>query len=242
MEMDKVLLTGDNYTLVYNALSFGTAVMLGAFVYFLTQVNSVAKAYRSGVAVSAVVVGIAGYHYFRIWSGFAEGHMNEGYRYADWLITVPLLVIELLIVLGVASDLRKKLMWRLVPATALMIGLGYPGEISSDNGTKWLWWFLAMIPFVYILWVLNGQLQEAGKRETGAVAGAIKKATAVLLVTWCFYPIVYLFPVFDNSAQGISEGLEVARQVGYTIADITAKALYGLMILGIARARSGDQH
>lgn len=242
MEMDKVLLTGDNYTLVYNALSFGTAVMLGAFVYFLTQVNSVAKAYRSGVAVSAVVVGIAGYHYYRIWSGFAEGHMNEGYRYADWLITVPLLVIELLIVLGVASDLRKKLMWRLVPATALMIGLGYPGEISSDNGTKWLWWFLAMLPFVYILWVLNGQLQEAGKRETGAVSSAIKKATAVLLITWCFYPIVYLFPVFDNSAEGISQGLEVARQVGYTIADITAKALYGLMILGIARARSGDQH
>lgn len=242
MEMDKVLLTGDNYTLVYNALSFGTAVMLGAFVYFLTQVNSVAKAYRSGVAVSAVVVGIAGYHYYRIWSGFSEGHMNEGYRYADWLITVPLLVVELLIVLGVATDLRKKLMWRLVPATALMIGLGYPGEISSDNGTKWLWWVLAMIPFVYILWVLNGQLQEASKRETGAVSSAIKKATAVLLITWCFYPIVYLFPVFDNSAEGISQGLEVARQVGYTISDITAKALYGLMILGIARARSGDQH
>ncbi|MFM9084785.1 MAG: bacteriorhodopsin [Actinomycetota bacterium] len=240
--MDKVSLTGDNYTLVYNALSFGTAVMLGAFVYFLTQVGAVAKAYRSGVAVSAVVVGSAGYLYYRIWSGFAEGQMNEGYRYADWLITVPLLVVELLIVLGVAGDLRRKLMWRLVPATALMIGLGYPGEISSDNGTKWLWWVLAMIPFVYILWVLYGQLQEAGKRETGAVATAIKRATGVLLVTWCFYPIVYLFPVFDNSATGISEGLEVARQVGYTIADITAKALYGLMILGIARARSGDQH
>jgi hypothetical protein len=58
--MNEVMLTGDNYTLVYNALSFGTAVMLGAFVYFLTQINSVAKAYRSGVAVSAVVVGIAG--------------------------------------------------------------------------------------------------------------------------------------------------------------------------------------
>ena len=57
--------------LVYNALSFGTAVMLGAFVYFLTQMNSVAKQYRNGVAVSAVVVGIAGYHYFRMWSGWA---------------------------------------------------------------------------------------------------------------------------------------------------------------------------
>ena len=113
--MNEVMLTGDNYTLVYNALSFGTAVMLGAFVYFLTQINSVAKAYRSGVAVSAVVVGIAGYHYYRIWQGFSEGEMNEGYRYADWLITVPLLVIELLIVLGVANEVRKGLMRKLVP-------------------------------------------------------------------------------------------------------------------------------
>ncbi len=235
--MNDVMLTGDNYTLVYNALSFGTAVMLGAFVYFLTQINSVAKAYRSGVAVSAVVVGIAGYHYYRIWQGFSEGEMNEGYRYADWLITVPLLVIELLIVLGVANEVRKGLMRKLVPATALMIALGYPGEVSSDNGTKWLWWVLAMIPFVYILWVLYGQLQEASSRESGAVAGAIKNATVVLLVTWCVYPIAYLFPVFDAN----SEGLEVLRQVGYTFADITAKALYGLMILGIAKARSANE-
>ena len=236
--MNEVMLTGDNYTLVYNALSFGTAVMLGAFVYFLTQINSVAKAYRSGVAVSAIVVGIAGYHYYRIWQGFSEGEMNEGYRYADWLITVPLLVIELLIVLGVANEVRKGLMRKLVPATVLMIALGSPGEVSSDNGTKWLWWVLAMIPFVYILWVLYGQLQEASSRESGAVAGALKNATVVLLVTWCVYPIAYLFPVFDANSQG----LEVLRQVGYTFADITAKALYGLMILGIAKARSANEH
>ncbi|MGA0417482.1 MAG: bacteriorhodopsin, partial [Ilumatobacteraceae bacterium] len=82
-----------------------------------------------------------------------------------------------------------------------------------------------------------GQLQEASSRESGAVAGAIKNATVVLLVTWCVYPIAYLFPVFDAN----SEGLEVLRQVGYTFADITAKALYGLMILGIAKARTANE-
>ncbi|MGB1724308.1 MAG: bacteriorhodopsin, partial [Ilumatobacteraceae bacterium] len=141
----------------------------------------------------------------------------------------PLLVIELLIVLGVANEVRKGLMRKLVPATVLMIALGYPGEVSSDTGTKWLWWVLAMIPFVYILWVLYGQRQEASSRESGAVAGAIKNATVVLLVTWCVYPIAYLFPVFDANSQG----LEVLRQVGYTFADITAKA--------IAKARSANE-
>ena len=224
--------------LVYNALSFGTAVMLGAFVYFLTQMNSVAKQYRNGVAVSAVVVGIAGYHYFRMWSGWAEGMVNEGYRYADWLITVPLLVIELLIVLGVTADRRKKLMTTLVPATVLMIGLGYPGETSANETTKWTFWVLSMIPFLYILFTLSGELKAAKARETGAVSTSINNATKILLVTWLVYPISYLIPVVFEK----SDGTEAGRQVVYTIADITAKALYGLMILNIAKARSGDSH
>jgi bacteriorhodopsin len=236
----KPILEDENLNqLVYNALSFGTAVMLGAFVYFLTQIKSVSKQYQSGVAVSAVVVGIAGYHYYRMWSGWAEGTVNEGYRYADWLITVPLLVIELLIVLGVTPDRRKKLMTTLVPATVLMIGLGYPGEVSSDDGTKWLFWVLAMLPFFYILATLSKELKEAGSRETGAVSSAIKNATTILLVTWMVYPVGYLFPVIFEAG---NEGAETARQVAYTLADVTAKALYGLMILNIAKARSGDSH
>ena len=230
------LLSPDQYTLVYNLLSFGTAVMFGAFVYFLTQMKAVKDQYRSAVSVSAVVVGIAGYHYYRIWSDFGEMKMNEGYRYADWLITVPLLIIELLIVLGVSSELRKKLMASLIPATVLMIGLGYPGEIAESSGTKWTFWVLAMIPFAYILWTLYGQLQAASTRETPAVAKAIKNATVVLLATWMVYPIAYLFPVFDAD----SGTLETLRQVGYTFADITAKGLYGLMVIGIAKARSTE--
>jgi bacteriorhodopsin len=200
--------------------------------------NSVAKQYRNGVAVSAVVVGIAGYHYFRMWSGWAEGIVNEGYRYADWLITVPLLVIELLIVLGVTADRRKKLMTTLVPATVLMIGLGYPGETSANETTKWTFWVLSMIPFLYILFTLSGELKAAKARETGAVSTSINNATKILLVTWLVYPISYLIPVVFT----VSDGAEAGRQVAYTIADITAKALYGLMILNIAKARSGDSH
>ena len=94
-----------------------------------------------------------------------------------------------------------------------------------------------MIPFVYILWVLVGELRAAKTRESGAVSSAINRATMVLLVTWCVYPITYLFPVIDAESQG----LEVLRQAGYTVADITAKALYGLMILGIAKARSANE-
>jgi bacteriorhodopsin len=213
--------------------------MLGAFVYFLTQIKSVAKQYQSGVAVSAVVVGIAGYHYYRMWQGWSVGEMNEGYRYADWLITVPLLVIELLIVLGVTADRRKLLMKTLVPATVLMIGLGYPGEVATSDGTKWIFWILSMLPFIYNLYTLAGELKAAGVRETGVVATSISNATKILLVTWLVYPIGYLFPVIFDAT---NEGAETARQLAYTVADITAKALFGLMILNIAKARSGDNN
>jgi hypothetical protein len=53
------------------------------------------------------------------------------------------------------------------------------------------------------------------------------------------YPIGYLFPVIFDAG---NEGAETARQLAYTVADITAKALFGLMILNIAKARSGDNH
>ena len=149
-----------------------------------------------------------------------------------------MLVIELLIVLGVTADRRKKLMTTLVPATVLMIGLGYPGETSTNETTKWTFWVLSMIPFLYILFTLNGELKAAKARETGAVSKSINNATKILLVTWLVYPISYLIPVVFEK----SDGTEAGRQVVYTIADITAKALYGLMILNIAKARSGDSH
>jgi bacteriorhodopsin len=236
--MEQVLGDSNLNLLVYNALSFGTAVMLGAFVYFLTQLGAVSKAYRSAVASAAVVVGIAGYHYYRIWSDWSEGVVNEGYRYADWLITVPILVIELLIVLGVTADRRRKLLTTLVPATVLMIAFGYPGEVSTDNGTKWIFWILAMIPFAYILWVLVNELKAAKARETGQVSSLLNTATTILLVTWLVYPVTYLFPVFFEYPH---EGAETARQLGYTIADITAKALYGLAIVAIAKARTANE-
>ena len=35
-----------------------------------------------------------------------------------------------------------------------MIVLGYPGEIATEAGTRWLWWSLSMIPFLWIVYEL----------------------------------------------------------------------------------------
>lgn len=235
--LNDVTLTGNQYLLVYNVFSFVVAAMLGSFVYFLMNANQLAKQYRNAAVISAVVVGIAGYHYFRIFSGWSDFEFNEGYRYADWLLTVPLLVIELLIVLGLTKAVRRPLTIRLAIAAVLMIALGYPGEISTVDSTKWTFWVLSMIPFLYILITLAGQMGAAAKRESARVAKPIKLAIVLLLVAWLVYPIAYLFPVFFEEGNSMAD---TVRQVGYSIADLVAKPVYGLVILAIAKARTAE--
>lgn len=235
--LTKVALTGNEYLLVYNVFSLVVASMFAAFVYFLFNVNQVDKRYRSAVLISAIVVGIAGYHYFRIFSGWSDGQFNEGYRYADWLLTVPLLIIELLVVLGLAADRRRPLTVRLVVAAILMIGLGYPGEVSANDSTKWIFWVLSMIPFLYILVTLARELAAAQQRESVAVARTLRLATIILVGTWLVYPIAYLFPVVFGTDSAMAE---TVRQVGYSIADLLAKPVYGLAILAVAKLRTAE--
>ena len=236
--MNAVNLTGNEYLLVYNVFSLVVASMFAAFVYFLMNASQVAKQYRNAVVVSAVVVGIAGYHYFRIFSGWADGQFNEGYRYADWLLTVPLLLIELLIVLGLTSEKRRPLSIRLAVAAVLMIALGYPGEISTSDSTKWIFWALAMIPFVYILAIVYREITAAAQRESAGVAKALRLALILLLVAWLVYPIAFLFPIIFGEDSSMAE---TVRQVGYSVADLLAKPIYGLAILAVAKLRTSEE-
>ena len=79
--------------------------------------------------------------------------------------------------------------------------------------------------------LLQRVCDETGEGEVGNL---LTLARNVLVVTWLFYPISYLAPVL-----GLTGGTgEVALQVGYTIADITAKAGFGVVIYKIAAART----
>ncbi|MBU6359219.1 MAG: bacteriorhodopsin [Chloroflexi bacterium] len=233
------------YDLVYNAFSFSFATMFAAFIFFVLVRTQLAPQYRGAMIMSALVVAVAGYHYFRIfesWSAaftlsggryIASGKpFNDAYRYIDWLLTVPLLVTELIYVINPRN--RGRLAFTLATAAALMVILGYPGEIATDNGTRALWGFLSTIPFVYIVYTLFTGLGEAMKEQTPHGRVLIRNTRLLLLATWGFYPIVYLLPILGVSGAAAV----VAVQVGYCIADVAAKAGYGLMIYAIANEKS----
>ena len=175
----------------------------------------------------------------KVMVGTGKGDFNEGYRYVDWILTVPLLLVEVVAVLALAKAAASSLINRLVPAAVAMIALGYPGEIATGpdaNGTKILWGVLSTIPFLYILYVLFVELSKSLDRQPAGVAATIGRLRLLLIATWGVYPIAYLLPILGSDA--MDPGAFVNRQIGYTIADVAAKCVFGLTILKIARMKS----
>ena len=118
-------------------------------------------------------------------------------------------------------------------AAVAMIALGYPGEIANadtETAARWGWWIAGMIPFLYILYVLFGELNRSLDRQSSKVRRYVSWMRYILLVTWAVYPLAYLAPQFidDDSTA------EVVRQVGYSVADVLAKPLFGLLVVAIA--------
>ena len=224
--------------------------MLACTVYTLVSQSRVLPKYRNALVMSSMVTFIAGYHYFRIFNSFGEasegmavnvsgeqGSFNEAYRYVDWLLTVPLLLVEVIAVLALAKAVSSSLITRLVPASAAMIALGYPGEISADDGTKILWGVLSTIPFLYILYVLFVELGKSLERQPAGVAATVGRLRWLLLATWGVYPISYLFPLLNITGTDAF----MYRQIGYTVADVLAKCVFGLTIYKIAKMKSAAE-
>ena len=237
------------YSLIYNAFSFTFAAMGAATLFLWFGRSQVAPAYKTAVTISGLVCAIAAYHYLRIFESWEAAYefkdgvvtatgvaFNDAYRYVDWLLTVPLLLIELVLVMRLTREETVSKSMRLGFAAALMIVLGYPGEIAAagDIQTRMIWGTLSAIPFLYIVWELFSGLGASIERQPESVRGLVKSARLLTFASWGFYPIVYMAPYADISGASAT----TAIQVGYTIADLVAKAAVGVMIYVIAVRKS----
>lgn len=252
------------YSIVDNIFSMTVATMGAAALFLFLSRAYVDEPYRPALLISGLVVSIACYHYFMIRHSWHDAYtlsgnaykgtgaaFNDFYRYADWILTVPLLMVELVAVLRLEASKSRSLLTRLVIAAALMIALGYPGEvISSPEGytTRIVWGALSSVPFFYILYVLWTELTASLANQPVAARKLIEIARLVILITWAVYPIAYALGGTPDAlkakaaGQGDASGI-VYLQVGYAIADMTAKAGFGVLIYLIARAKSkGHSH
>merc|ERR1712124_179889 len=219
--------------------------------------------YRSAVLISGLVTFIAAYHYIRIFNSWVDAYeykagniidgamdlknptltgvpFNDAYRYMDWLLTVPLLLIEILLVMKLDEDTYSSKAKTLGVGSALMIVSGYYGElvVTGDLTPRWACWFLSMCFFLYIVQELLFGLAGAIQSETDpVVAGKIRTACVMTVISWCTYPVVYLFPMLGISAASSV----VSIQIGYCVSDIISKCGVGLVIYQITYAKSAKE-
>lgn len=235
------------YDFIYNAFSFTIATMGAATVFFFLGRGQVSKTYRTAITVTGLVTLIAFYHYFRIFSSWEAAYtvvngtikstglaFNDAYRYVDWLLTVPLLLVELILVMKLSQKETYTKGIRLGVLAALMVALGYPGEIAGTVGSRWIWWVLAMIPFLVIVSDLFFGLRESIAKQPESVRGMVSAARWITVLSWCFYPVVYIFPMIGFTGGAAT----TAVQVGYTVADVVAKVAFGVFIYIIAVRKS----
>jgi bacteriorhodopsin len=241
------MLSVGQYNLIYNAFSFAIAVMGAATVFLFLGRSQVAHQYKTAVTISGLVTLIAFYHYWRIFDSWEAAYtvterglqatgvaFNDAYRYVDWLLTVPLLLLELILVMRLSREETIAKGTNLATLAAVMVVLGYPGEISSDSATRWQWWALSMIPFVMIVFKLVVGLSKSINAQPESVRELVSNARWITLLTWCFYPVVFTFPML-----GVTGGQATTIvQIGYTVADILAKAAFGIYIWAIAVRKS----
>jgi len=245
--------TYGEWSMVYNALSFGIAGMGSATIFFWLMIHNVAKPFKPALAITGIVTFIATYHYFRIFNSWCDAFtvqydgklgdfavtssgqpFNDAYRYVDWFLTVPLLLIELILVMQLPAGEASGKMWTLGLSSALMVALGYPGEIQDGPGARLQWWAAAMVPFMYVVYELVVGLSEATQRQIPRVASITSSARYLTAFSWLTYPAVYMI-----KGVGLSGASSTAlEQVGYSLADVTAKAIFGILIWRIAHEKT----
>jgi bacteriorhodopsin len=248
-------MTDLQYQAVYNVLSFALASMMATTMYLWFRAFAVKPQFQSAVLISGLVTFIAAYHYIRIFNSWVEAYhysvdkaapaltgvpFNDAYRYMDWLLTVPLLLIEILLVMNLEAAEYAAKARVLGVGSALMIVSGYYGELTvhGDLSVRWKCWFVSMAFFLYIVYELLVGLADATNKETDQVVkGKIQTAQLMTVVSWCTYPVVYLFPMLGiNAAQAV-----VSIQIGYCASDIISKCGVGLLIYQITYAKSSKE-
>merc|ERR1711913_170070 len=153
------------------------------------------------------------YHYIRIFNSWVEAYsysaggirdgalditapqltgvpFNDAYRYMDWLLTVPLLLIEILLVMKLDEATFNAKAKSLGVGSALMIISGYYGEltVTGDLTPRWTCWFVSMAFFLNIVYELLVGLSAATASEVDPVIeGKIQLAQVMTVISWCTY-------------------------------------------------------
>ena len=225
---------GEPLQLLTFFLFFVGYIAIGAaFVFFMSERSNVAPEYRTTMTISALIVGIAAFHYYYMRGVYTElGTVSVEYRYMDWIITVPLMALKFPSLVGKDAITDAKFLGMgftgvCFTGALIMIGFGYAGEAGLMNGMLGL--VLGGVGWAMIV-VATGTPWSSGKGvDNDKIAPElIWSANALrwfIVVGWVIYPIGYLF----SPGVDILSGNQEAMAVAYNIADIINKIGFGVV-------------
>ncbi len=248
------------YQIVAHCLTLGYAVMLAGLLYFVLTIKYVAPKYRISSILSGVVmvsaflllyaqsVNWGNTFNFDPLSGrylLAEGDdlFNNGYRYLNWLIDVPMLLFQILFVVSLTKSNFTSVRNQFWFSGSLMIITGYIGQFYevTDLTAFFVWGAISTLFFFHVLWLMNKVIKEGKEGLSDPARKILSHIWILFLVSWFLYPGAYLMPHLLGIEGGLyNESGVVGRQMTYTIADITSKVIYGILLTQLAQVLSKE--
>ena len=219
----------------YVGISFWliSMALVASTVFFFIERDRVSAKWKTSLTVSGLVTLVAAVHYFYmrdVWVSTNE--TPTVYRYIDWLITVPLLMVEFFLILSAITKVPAGVFWRLLIGTTLMLVFGYMGEIGAISATTGF--ILGNIAWFFVLYEIF--LGEASKinaaNASPAVQSAFKLMRLIVTFGWAIYPLGYFFG-YMNAAVDVA-----TLNIIYNFADVLNKITFGLIIWHVAVSES----
>ena len=217
----------------------GSVSMLAATVWFLMQHGQVDKKFKDSMLVAALITGIAAVHYFYMREQWVlTGESPTELRYIDWILTVPLMVVEFALLTGVGM---RKLFW----ASVVMLVTGYFGESGVMGGTATMWGTASAVAYFYMAYEVGCLTIFGG--PTGAVGTALNSASGKIpsagrmlqwfvLVGWAIYPLGYLMGTDAGQWYEGMSNIALDMNVVYNVGDAINKIGFGMAVWSAARS------
>ena len=214
----------------YVGISFWliSMALIASTAFFWLESMRVAPKWKTSLTVSGLVTFVAAVHYFYMRDIWVDtGTTPTVYRYIDWLITVPLLMVEFYLILAAIAKVPGGVFWRLMGGTLVMLVGGYLGEIGSLPVLPAF--IIGMLGWAYILYeVFMGEASKLNASQAPeSVQSAFKLMRIIVTVGWAVYPIGYYFGYLTGQSGTNSEA---TLNIIYNFADVVNKIALGVII------------
>ncbi len=210
--------------------------LVAATAFFFLERDRVSPKWKTSLTVSGLVTLVAAVHYFymrEVW--VTTGSTPTVFRYIDWLITVPLLMIEFYLILAAITKVQGGIFWRLIIGTLVMLIGGYLGEAGYLS--VWPAFIIGMAGWAFILYeIFLGQASKISATDAPpAVRSAFNTMRLIVTFGWAIYPIGYFFGYLTGANPAESAN---ALNIIYNAADVLNKIAFGLIIWSVAVSES----